>query len=429
MRIEHGSSVRRVIVAGAGIGGPVLAMWLRRLGMEVVLVEARDAAALAEGAFLGVAPNGMNVLGELGLAEAVAAHGHACTGFRFRNRRGRSIGFIDRSLDRDQFRWPLTMIRRGELHGLLTDEAARIGVDVRYGMRLAAVAQLGVRDSDGAVVRAPDKTPSGGDRGRPVGVVARFDDGSAMVADLLVGADGLRSTVRSLVVPDAPAPTFTGLLDYGGFAPRAAVPFPPGVNEMVFGRRAFFGAFATPSGETWWFHNGPSAEPDEAGAPRSHEEKRARLLDLHRDDPPWIADLIRSTPEILGAWPIHDLEAMPRWCDGRVALLGDAAHAMSPSAGQGASLAMEDAMELAQCLRDIDDPVAALATFERRRRPRVDAIFQQARRASSSKAPAGCIAAWLRDRLLPLFLRLGAAAQERAYGYRIAWDQPVAPVA
>lgn len=100
-----GERVRRVVVVGAGIGGPVLAMWLRRLGMQVVLAGARDSIALGEGAFLGVAPNGMNVLEALGVAETVAADGHACDGFRFSNRSARQIGFIDRRQDRKQFRW------------------------------------------------------------------------------------------------------------------------------------------------------------------------------------------------------------------------------------------------------------------------------------------------------------------------------------
>jgi 2-polyprenyl-6-methoxyphenol hydroxylase-like FAD-dependent oxidoreductase len=151
---------------------------------------------------------------------------------------------------------------------------------------------------------------------------------------------------------------------------------------------------------------------------------RARLLGLHREDAPWIAELIAATPEVLGAWPIYELPPMPRWSDGRVCLIGDAAHAMSPSAGQGAALAMEDAMVVAQCLRDIDDPAQALASYEQRRRARVGAIFEHARRNGSGKAVSGAVSEWLRDRLLPFFLRLGEGAQSRSYGFRIDWEQP-----
>lgn len=369
---------RSGLIVGGGIGGPMLAMWLQRIGVRASIAEARPNAALTEGAFLGVAPNGMNVLAQLGLAEQVAAIGHACTEFRFLNSKGHKIGSIDRQDDRAQFGWPLTMVRRAELHALLSTEAERRGIEVTYGRRLEALTQTG-RD-----------------------VTARFADGATLTADFLVGCDGLNSTTRRLVIPEAPAPTFTGLLDFGGFARVEGLPFPPGVNVMVFGTRAFFGAFTTADGETWWFHNGPPDVP---------------MLELHRDDPPWVAELIRATPQVLGPWKLQELRAMPRWSNGRVGLIGDAAHAMSPSAGQGASLAMEDAMVLAQCLRDSSEPFTA---FEKLRRPRVEMIFKAAQRQSNNKAP-GPVGAWFRDRLLPFFVKLGAKGQHEAYAHRIEW--------
>lgn len=401
-----GRRVRKVIVVGAGIAGPVLGMWLRRLGLEVVVAEARADAALGEGAFLGVAPNGMSALDALGVAALVAERGHACDALHFANGKGRDVGAIDRRGDRARFGWPLTMIRRDKLHEVLAAEAVRRGVEIRWGERLVSI-----------------------DRTRPDRVRARFAGGGELEGDVLVGCDGLRSRVREELLPSAPAPSFAGLWDYGGFCAGPALPFAPGVNQMVFGERAFFGAFTTPSGETWWFHNGPP-EDDEDGAPLSgaapDDRARARLLALHANDPPWIGELIRATPRILGAWPIHELRAMPRWTEGRVCLIGDAAHAMSPSAGQGASLAMEDAMELARCLRDVDEPARAFEIFEALRRPRVDAIFEHARRNGSGKAPTSRLAAAFRDRMLPLFLRLGGSAQTRSYAYRIDWDARVA---
>ncbi|HMI94210.1 MAG TPA: FAD-dependent monooxygenase, partial [Polyangiales bacterium] len=306
--------------------------------------------------------------------------------------------------DRQRFGAPLTMIRRGALHAVLAEEAQRRGVELSWGKRLAAL-----------------------DHSDPSRVVARFADGSEAEADVLFGADGLRSTVRALILPQAPAPEPSGLLDFGGFARCAQLPFPAGVNAMVFGRRAFFGAFTTPAGETWWFHNGPSSGPNDPHVQLPQAEIRARLLDLHREDPTWIGEIIAATPQVLGAWPIYELPTLPRWSDGRVCLIGDAAHAMSPSAGQGASLAMEDAMVVAQCLRDLDDPVHAFRVYEQRRRARVTAIFEHARRNGSGKAVAGPVAEWFRDRLLPIFLRLGAAAQSKSYGYRIDWHTALTP--
>jgi FAD-dependent urate hydroxylase len=377
----------KAVIVGGGVAGPVLAMWLHELGYEVVVAEARASIALGEGAFLGVAPNGMNVLAALSIADAVLARGHACSAFTFANAAGKQLGTIDRSADREAFAWPLTMIRRADLQALLAEHAARRGIPLLFGHKLVAVEQGSA-------------------------VTARFASGAQLEGDLLIGCDGLRSTTRALCLPDAPAPSFSGLLDLGGFARVDGLPFPRGVNHMVFGRRAFFGAFTTPGGETWWFHNGPPG----AGAPRE------RVLELHRDDPDWIRRVVEATPELLGPWPIHELERVPAWSRGRVALLGDAAHAMSPSAGQGASLAMEDAMVLAQCLRDAPDLRLAFATFERLRRRRVEPIFREAQRQSRRKAP-GPVAAWFRDRLLPVFLRSGGAAQTKSYSFRVDWDE------
>ena len=392
-------AVRRVVIIGGGIAGPVLGMWLRRAGLEVVLAERRAGPARSEGAFLGVASNGMNVLKALGVEAQVYARGVPCTSFQFENAQGRPIGSIDRSQDLARFGAPLTMIRRGDLQDLLLEEALRRGVQVRHGARLVAL-------------DAPSST----------GVTAHFEDGSREEGDVLVGCDGLRSTTRRLLMPDAPEPVFSGLWDYGGFASGVSAPLTPGVNEMLFGSRAFFGAFVTPGGEAWWFHNGPSgpAEGDSA------ESARERLLALHRDDPAWVRDLLRATPTVLGPWPLYDLQDLPRWSKGRVCLVGDAAHAMSPSAGQGASLAMEDAMVLAMCLRDVDTPERAFEAYERQRRPRVEAIAAQARRNGSGKAPGGRASLWLRDLLLPLFLRFGGKAQSRGYAYRVDWESRVA---
>lgn len=382
--------IRKALVVGGGIGGPVLAMWLRRLGVEVVVAEARSGAALAEGAFLGVAPNGMNVLGALGIAEAVMARGAPCAAFHFSNHLGAPLGIIDRSHDRARFGFPLTMIRRSELHLTLAEEAAARGVDLRFGKRLVGL-----------------------DR-RPDAVVASFDDGSEECADVVVGCDGIHSQVRRLVLEGAPRAL--GLLDCGGFATGVAVPFPPGINAMVFGHHAFFGAFRTDEGEIWWFHNGPVAAT----------EVRERLLALHRDDPSWIGEVIAATPRILGPWSLSEVPTLRRWFDGRICLMGDAAHAMSPSAGQGASLAMEDAVVLAQCIRDLGAPEAAFAAFEARRRGRVEAIARIARRNGNGKAPSGAVSRWLRDRALKIFLPRGAAAQDRGYAHRIAWEEQVA---
>lgn len=385
--------MRRAVIVGGGIAGPVLGMFLRRIGMDAVICEARPTVAGGEGAFLGVAPNGMNVLDELGLRPAIEAISFPCHGFEFQNARGERIAGIDRSADLQRFGARLKLVRRSDLHRALTAAAMDQGVPVHFGRKLEAIET------------------------RSDAVKARFEDGSEEEGDLLVGCDGIRSTTRRLVLPDAPAPTFSGLVDHAGFARCPEAPLEPGLNVMVFGRRAFFGAFKTPAGEVWWFHNAGQKRPDHA--PRDPEALRASILELHREDPPWIRRVVEATPEVLGPYPLHDILSLPRWHHERVCLIGDAAHSTTPNAGQGASLAMEDAIVLAQCLRDETDPARAFDRFERARRQRVETIVRQSRQIGNTKAVSNSVAEWFRDRLLPIFLRFGAKAQSQQYAHRI----------
>jgi 2-polyprenyl-6-methoxyphenol hydroxylase-like FAD-dependent oxidoreductase len=370
-------------------------MFLKRVGIETVVCERRPSEAADEGLFLGVAPNGMNVLAELGLRERIEAVSVTCQGFEFHNARGQVIGGIDRRRDEAQFGARLQMIRRGDLHRVLTEGAREAGVSVQFGRGLIDI-----------------------DRTNPSTVVARFGDSGHEWGDALIGCDGIRSLARQLTLPAAPEPAYSGLLDFGGIT-NAAAPIPVGVNVMVFGRRAFFGAFKTPTGEVWWFQNSGEERPDAV----LHDSIawRAHVVELHRDDPAWIRSVIDSTERLAGPFPLNDILSMPRWHDHRVCLIGDAAHAATPSGGQGASLALEDAMVLAQCIRDIDAPAQAFTAFERARRQRVEAIVRQSRRNGSGKVVSGPVGEWVRDRLLPVFLRLGTRVQDRQHAYRLNW--------
>ncbi|MCB9632889.1 MAG: FAD-dependent monooxygenase [Sandaracinus sp.] len=376
--------MKRAIVVGAGVAGPVVACWLKRIGWDVEVVEARATAAPDEGAFLGLAPNGVHVLRALGLAEAIGEIGHACAAFRFFDRHGKVLGEFDRRDDTRAFGAPLTMVRRGELHLALVREAERRGVPLRFGDAVRSVDAL---------------------RGE-----VELVSGTRLVGDLVIGCDGAGSRLREALGGSALRPS--GLFDYGGFARVEGLPFESGVQAMVFGRRAFFGAFTDPTGLTWWFHNGPRDLKD-GGA--------AGLVALHAEDPPWVRALVSATPKVLGPWRLWRSLKTPRWSHERVVLIGDAAHAMPPSAGQGASLALEDAMALARSLRDHEVLPDALRAYEAARRPRVRDIGRVADRNGSGKAPSTAVGAWIRDRVLERVLPAGEAAQSASYAHREPW--------
>jgi FAD-dependent urate hydroxylase len=297
--------------------------------------------------------------------------------------------------------------KRGLLQRVLREEAQSRGIEVEYGKRLASY----------------DVTGNGG-------VVASFEDGTEAVGDLLVGADGLHSRVRQVLDPKAPRPSYTGLLSLGGYANGLRIPPTPDTQHFVFGKRAFFGYLVRESGEIWWFAN--VARPDEPSRKElssvSSDEWKRRLLELFSDDIDLIGEIIESTQGEIGAYPIHDLPTAPTWHKGPAVLIGDAVHATSPSSGQGASIAVEDALVLAKCLRDIPDTERAFAAYERLRRERVEKVVAYSRRIGQSKALSNPVARWLRDQMMPFALKHFANADSHAelFTYHVDWDEEVA---
>jgi 2-polyprenyl-6-methoxyphenol hydroxylase-like FAD-dependent oxidoreductase len=262
------------------------------------------------------------------------------------------------------------------------------------------------------------------------GVAARFDDGTTAEADLLIGADGLLSTTRRLVDPRAPKPRYVPLLNTGG---RAAADKAPRVDSevgtmaMYFGRDAFYCHMKAPDGTLWWFAN-VSQVRELSGAELQRitdEQWRRRLMEVFAVDTTPATAVIAATDEVARPWNTYDFPKVPKWHTDRMVLVGDAAHAASPTSGQGASLAIEDALTLARCLRDRPDTPSAFAAYVGLRRKRVERIVAAAKRRSGDKMP-GPIGRTLRDLVFPLVLsRAGKASQDEVLDYRIPWADPV----
>lgn len=395
----------RALVVGGGVAGPVVAMALQRAGIDATVHEARPAATDDIGAWLGVQVNGLDALRAIDAEQAVLDVGFPTPVIEFRSGTGKVLGSVPATSPPPAGTVGLSM-RRADLYRALHEEALRRGVDIRYGARLVDA------------------------RSTEEGVTAVFADGTTDSADLLVGADGVRSTVRSLVDPDAAPPRFVPVLNTGGYSEHVPAGAEVGRLTMVFGRRAFFGYLRAPSGGTWWFANPPVTRepaPDEV-AGMSDPEWRSRLRELYGVDRSPAVDLVEATRDPLRGWSTYDLPSVARWHRGRMVLLGDAVHATSPASGQGSSLALEDAVLLARCLRDRPVP-EAFAVFERLRRERVERVVAQGFQVSSAKSPppVGRIA---RDLLMPVLLRRAVARgrdpQAWVRGHHIDWDARVA---
>ncbi len=394
--ITTGTTKRKALIIGCGIAGPVLAMFLQRAGITPAIYEGWPEPRDEAGFFMNIAPNGLAVLDALGIREEALGGGFPTTSIVFHSHRGKVLG-----------KHPETtiLIKRGLLNKGLREAAIRRGVTVEFGKRLKDVEITRQRT-----------------------VVAWFEDRSEESGDFLVGCDGIHSRTRQAIMPDAPEPVYTGVIDSGAFTRSPSVPPSDGVMRMTFGTKGFFGYQVVPSGEIYWFENFQQpTEPDRKKLEAiPNHEWRQKLLEMHRDDHVPITEIIRSTESTIGRWPIYDMPSMPTWYKGPVCLIGDAAHATSPHVGQGASIAMEDAFVLAKCLRDVPDAEEAFVTYERLRKDRVEKIVKEARRTGNHKAPSNAITRGIRDLVLPFFLKMGVKNTEEVYSYRVDWDEKVA---
>jgi len=398
------SRAQKALIVGGGVAGPVAAMALRQAGIDSVVYEAYASGADDAGAFLTFSSNGLDALRTIHAHHLVLSEGFPTPRMTIQSGTGKHLGDVPNGGALPDGTVSQTL-KRADLYRALRDEAVRRGARVEYGKRLVDA----------------ETTPDG--------VVALFEDGTEAVGDLLIGADGIHSRVRRIIDPSAPGARYIPVLNIGGYASYVRVPAEPGSFRMIFGKRAFFGYAVHPSGEVLWFANPPSAEePTRAElAAIGTEQWREMLIDLFAKDASPAVEIIRSTPGKLSGWATYDLPSVPTWHRESMIIIGDAAHATAPSSGQGASMAIEDAVVLARCLRDLPDTRQAFAAYERLRRVRVERIVAHGARTSNSKA-AGPIARVLRDLMMPLILKRVARGEYLAWmhDYHIAWDEHVA---
>ncbi|MEU7638787.1 FAD-dependent monooxygenase [Streptomyces sp. NPDC039016] len=397
-RNGHGTGIRTALVIGGGVAGPVAALALRKAGIAATVYEAYPTAADGVGAWLGLAPNGLAALATVGADAAVRAVGQPVPGMVMADGAGRHLTSFDGFPE-----LPATMtMPRDQLFRALTDHAVGEGVRFVYGKRFVDAEET----SDG--------------------VTAHFADGTSATADLLIGADGIRSAVRTVIDPQAPAPEYGGVLSFGGLTAadsgvEAEVEVAPGTMYFAFGR-AFMGYWRGPDGRLIWFAGLPSDTP-----PSQEDLARVpatawldKLRDLYAGHVPGEQLLRHTDPDaLMVVGQMERMPSVPHWHRGRMVLVGDAVHAPSSSSGQGASLAIESAVELARCLRDLPTHHEAFAAYEALRRPRVEAIGLNAATVNKVKAGKSELPAPAFPAPEEMFRAL--------HFHRIAWEETVRP--
>ncbi len=368
---------REVIVVGAGIAGLAVARAMALRGARVRVLE--QAPALAEvGAGVQISPNGAAVLAALGLGAALEGAGMRAAGAVLRDgATGRRLVALDFGRPRAGGQG-FHLMHRADLVALLAEGAAAAGVEVSTGRRVAAV-EGGAR---------PALRPEGG---------------APLTADLVVGADGVHSVVRT-ALNGAAQPAFTGQVAWratlpeapGAVEPRAEVFLGPGRHLVSYplrgGRLRNLVAVeerAAWAAEGWHHRDDPAA-------------LRAAFAGFGGPVPGWLARV-----DEVHLWGLFKHPVAARWQAPGLAILGDAAHPTLPFLAQGANMALEDAWVLAAALDAADDPAAGLAAYQAARAGRVRRIVAAAdanARAYHLRGPARAaahLALRLADRLAP----------------------------
>jgi len=337
---------RRIAVIGAGIGGLSLAIALRQHGIRVDIYE--QTTELREvGAAVALSANGTRFFDQCGLSAQLGSHWFEVSALVYRDgRTGRLIGKHDAGpAYRQRFGAPYVGIHRAELQAILS---AAVGMN-RIHLRKRLV------DIDDSGAHA----------------ALRFDDGSMIEADLVVGADGARSVVRRWMIGYDDA-LYSGCSGFRGVVPMDALPSLPDPTALQF--------WMGPGGHLLHYPMGndhinfllverhPTPWPQrEWVMPATEGEQLRQFADWH----PAIVEMITAKP-VSDRWGLFHRPPLGRWTKGRVTLLGDAAHQLAPHHGQGANQSIEDAVVLAECLGEAGSgPIAdAIARYEMLRRGR-----------------------------------------------------------
>jgi 2-polyprenyl-6-methoxyphenol hydroxylase-like FAD-dependent oxidoreductase len=352
----------RILVVGGGIGGLAVARGLVAQGGEVVIVERTKGFAPA-GAGIVLAANAVAVLDALDID--IARHGRALPGMRIADHRGTT------------------------LQAARTDEL-QAGYQAIYALHRADLHNALLVGAAGASIRMDTTVLDLEDDGQAVDV--SFGDGATERFDLVIGADGLHSTVRSLVYRvDAPGSVYSGYTCWRFVAPWAE-PL-DGAVEM-FGRGDRAGVVPLTDDRAYVFL---VADAPEDGPAASWSDLEARF---HRF-PSLVSRLIRSAGESGAPLLHHDLRDAERivWGRGRVWLLGDAAHAPLPNLGQGAAMALEDALALSRALETGNDVATAFERYVQVRHRRTSAIWRDSRRLGWIAQWSGPVATRIRNAL------------------------------
>lgn len=384
---------KKVLIIGAGVAGPILALQLKKIGFDVEIFEARSEDNAKEGAFLGLTPNGLNVLKEF-IDLKLLKEDYTPGTMRFFNSKGKQIAKLDTAYQKQQYGVETIQIKRANLNKYVCLAAKAAGIKIWY---------------DKKFVRYHEANEQ---------VTAYFADGTMVAGYIMLACDGMFSEVRNQLFSNASVIRYTKVISTGGYANIPELSEPLDSIRMNFGERGFFAYSVSDKGEVWWFNNYfREQEPKPKEVEKTlNTEVQDYLAKIHQNDDPLFSKIIKNSHQII-AYPIYDVPKLLHWYKGRVCLIGDAAHGISPHIGQGASLALEDTIVIAELLKLNIGYTQAFQLFQTDRQPRVERVIRSARKVGNTKTKTNSITAWFRDRLIGFFIKKQIKQLDWIYGW------------
>lgn len=335
----------KILIAGGGIGGLTLAALLHRRGRECLVLE-RSPRFAPIGAGLVVQPNAVKALRIGGIEDAIVSRGSKMERMQIRDLHGRVLSAVEAADFRSRFGSGVFGFHRATLHQALLDLVPETSIRL------------------GAAVRGWGETSSG--------VSVELESGERVEGTALVAADGLNSSIRAQNLRDG-GPRYSGYTSWRGVTSRGNL-WPSGAMSESWGKGARFGLVAIDGDRLYWF---ATANVAAGGRDTGKDELLNRFAGWHAP----IREVIEQTPDdAILRTDISDRDPADRWSEGRVTLLGDAAHPMTPNLGQGGCQAIEDAVVLDLCLSATADIAAAFKNYETRRVARTARVVNEARR-------------------------------------------------
>ncbi|MGV0105077.1 FAD-dependent monooxygenase [Nostoc sp. DSM 114160] len=335
-------TTKKIILIGGGIGGTATALALYRAGFEPIVYE-RTATLREVGAGVALWANATHVLKELGVLDDVLRQSNPITNYQFFSQMGKEL----MNLCINHFEVPALAIHRADLLSLLWRKLS--SEHFVLGQTFERFELVGNK------------------------VRAYFTAGLADEGDVLIGADGLRSKVRSQLFGQV-KPIYRGMTSYRGLTNYIPNTYKPGYICEFLGSGKAFGFVTIGKGRMYWYVASKAAE-GQSDAPVGRKQE---LQEMFQDWPTPIPELIAATDETsILKTDLYDRVPIPKWSFSNITLLGDAAHPTLPTMGQGACMAIEDALVVTQCLLEHSDPAAALRQYESRRLVRTKKIVEQ----------------------------------------------------